>query len=266
MLILPAIDLRGGRVVRLLQGRFDAETAYGDDPAAQARAFAQAGARWLHVVDLDGARDGAARQTAAIAALAEVPGLRVQAGGGVRTAGDVEALLGAGVARVVVGSLAAYRPDLVRAWLARFGAERLTVALDVELVAGEPVVLVRGWQERAGVTLWEALDALGPEVAHLLVTDVATDGAMTGPNLDLARAVMARRPGAAFQASGGVARLDDIARLRAAGVPAVIVGRALYEGAFALADALALAEGRAPAGPDAPATGATGATQAEAGG
>jgi phosphoribosylformimino-5-aminoimidazole carboxamide ribotide isomerase len=262
MLILPAIDLRGGRVVRLLRGRFDAETAYGDDPAAQARAFAQAGARWLHVVDLDGARDGAARQTAAIAALAGVAGLRVQAGGGVRSVADVEALLGAGVARVVVGSLAAYRPDLVRSWLARFGPERLTVALDVELVGGEPIVLARGWQERSGVTLWEALDALGPEVAHLLVTDVATDGTMTEPNLELARAVMARRPGAAFQASGGVARLADIARLRAAGVPAVIIGRALYEGAFVLADALAVAEGRLPAGPEDPAApaAATGAS------
>ncbi len=243
MLILPAIDLRGGRVVRLLRGRFDAETAYGDDPLAQAGAFAAAGARWLHVVDLDGARDGAARQTAAIAALAEVAGLRVQAGGGVRGVADVETLLGAGVARVVVGSLAAYRPELVRDWITGFGAERITVALDIELVGGEPIVLARGWQERAGVTLWEALDALGPDVAHLLVTDVATDGAMTGPNLDLARSVMARRPDVVFQASGGVASLADIAALRAAGVPAAIVGRALYEGAFTLAEALAVANG-----------------------
>jgi phosphoribosylformimino-5-aminoimidazole carboxamide ribotide isomerase len=244
MLILPAIDLVGGRVVRLLRGRFDAQTAYGDDPVAQARSFADAGARWLHVVDLDGAKDGAARQTAAIAALASVPGLKVQAGGGVRAAEDVTALLAAGVARVVVGSLAAYRPDLVRAWLDRFGADRVTVALDVELDGDMPIVLARGWQERAGVTLWEALDALGEGVAHLLVTDVATDGAMTGPNLDLARAVMARRPGAAFQASGGVARLSDLAALRAAGVPAAIVGRALYEGAFTLAAALDVAAGR----------------------
>ena len=247
MLILPAIDLIGGRVVRLLRGRFDAETAYGDDPVAQAGAFARAGARWLHVVDLDGARDGAARQTAAIAALAEVAGLRIQAGGGVRSAADVEMLLGAGVARVVVGSLAAYQPALLREWIGRFGADRITVALDAEVDGGLPIVLARGWQERAGVTLWEALDALGPDVAHLLVTDVATDGAMTGPNLELAREVMARRPAIAFQASGGVATLADIAALRSAGVPAAIVGRALYEGAFTLADALAVAEGRSAA-------------------
>jgi phosphoribosylformimino-5-aminoimidazole carboxamide ribotide isomerase len=247
VLILPAIDLIGGRVVRLLRGRFDAETAYGDDPLAQARAFAQAGARWLHVVDLDGARDGAARQTEAIATLADVAGLRLQAGGGVRTTADVETLLDAGVARVVVGSLSAYRPDLVRAWLDHFGPDRITVALDVEFDGDLPIVLARGWQERAGVTLWEALAALGPRLAHLLVTDVSTDGAMSGPNLALARRVMAERPDLAFQASGGVASLADIAALRGAGVPATIVGRALYEGAFTLPDALAVAAGRVPA-------------------
>jgi phosphoribosylformimino-5-aminoimidazole carboxamide ribotide isomerase len=245
VLILPAIDLIGGRVVRLLRGRFDAETAYGDDPQAQACAFVSQGAQWIHVVDLDGARDGGARQTAMIGALAGLA--RVQAGGGVRTTGDVETLLDAGVARVVVGSLSAYRPDLVRAWLDQFGPDRITVALDVEFDGDLPIVLARGWQERAGVTLWEALAALGPRLAHLLVTDVSTDGAMSGPNLALARRVMAERPDLAFQASGGVASLADIAALRGAGVPATIVGRALYEGAFTLPDALAVAAGRVPA-------------------
>jgi phosphoribosylformimino-5-aminoimidazole carboxamide ribotide isomerase len=238
MLILPAIDLRGGRVVRLLHGRFDTETAYGDNPAAQARAFAAAGAEWIHVVDLDGAKDGALRQTAALASLAAHA--RIQAGGGVRCRADVDALLAAGVRRVVVGSLAASEPGTVSAWLADLGPDRLTLALDVSTAGPEPEVLLRGWTESSGLSLWAALGRYPPgTLRHLLVTDVARDGAMTGPNLQLMQAIRARRPDLQLQASGGVSRLADLTALREAGAAAAIVGRALYEGAFTLQEALA---------------------------
>lgn len=237
MLILPAIDLRGGRVVRLLHGRFDAETHYGDDPLAQARAFVASGAEWLHVVDLDGAKDGAVRQTAMLGALAGVA--RVQAGGGVRSRADVDALLAAGVARVVVGSVAVADPAAVRGWAKELGADRLTIALDVNCAGTDPLVLTRGWQDRSGVTLWEALDLLGEAARHVLVTDVARDGAMAGPNLALMAGIARHWPGVALQASGGMSSLDDLRALKQRGAAAAIVGRALYEGAFTLEEALA---------------------------
>lgn len=238
MLILPAIDLRGGRVVRLLHGRFDAETHYGDDPAAQARAFAAAGAQWIHVVDLDGAKDGAMRQSAALGALAQVA--QVQAGGGVRSRADVEQLLASGVARVVVGSVAVADPAEVRRWLADFGPERLTLAFDVSTADGDPQVMIRGWTRGSGVSLWDALDAYPPgQFRHLLVTDVARDGAMAGPNLALIAEIVRRRPDLALQASGGVRSAADLATLGTAGAAAAIVGRAIYEGAIDLAQVLA---------------------------
>jgi len=237
MLILPAIDLRGGRVVRLLHGRFDAETHYGDDPVAQAQAFVASGAQWIHAVDLDGAKDGAVRQTATLKGLAGVA--NVQAGGGVRTRADVDALLDAGVARVVIGSVAVSDPARVRDWAADLGADRLTIALDVNCAGADPMVLTRGWQEGSGVTLWEALGSLGEAAKNLLVTDVARDGAMAGPNVGLMAGIARRWPGVALQASGGVATLDDLRALREAGAAAAIVGRALYEGAFTLEEALA---------------------------
>jgi len=236
VLILPAIDIRQGRVVRLLHGRFDAETEYGDDPVAQARAFADGGAEWVHVVDLDGAKEGAVRQTETIAALAGVA--RVQAGGGVRTRGDVDVLLAAGVARVVVGSVAVADPATIHEWAGVFGTERLTVALDVTTAGGEPSVLARGWQSDSGVSLWAALEALGVSVRHVLVTDVARDGAMSGPNLPLIAEIRRRRPDLALQASGGVGSLADLRALAALGATGAIVGRALYEGAFTLSEAL----------------------------
>lgn len=243
MLILPAIDVRGGRVVRLVQGDFARETAFGDDPVRQARAFAASGATWVHVVDLDGAKAGAMAQAPMLGAMAvsvAEAGTRVQAGGGVRTRADVAALLTAGVARVVVGSVAVAEPARVREWADEFGGERLAVALDVALGdEPDPVVMVRGWQESGGVSLWAALAGLMGSVRHVLVTDVSRDGAMGGPNLALIAGITRRWPGVALQASGGVATLDDLVALRGTGADAAIVGRALYEGAFTLEEALA---------------------------
>jgi len=243
MIIYPAIDLRGGRVVRLTEGRFDQEKAYGDDPVATARGFAADGATWLHVVDLDGAKDPARRQTALVERLARESGLRVQTGGGLRDEAQVAALLEAGVARVILGSLAVRQPATIRAWLARFGPDRLVLAPDVRLDAADtPRVAAAGWQESTGVALDDLLAGFLPSgLAHILCTDISRDGKLTGPNTGLYADLVRRYPGLQVQASGGVASLADLSALRATGAAGAIVGRALYEKKFTLPEALGAA-------------------------
>jgi phosphoribosylformimino-5-aminoimidazole carboxamide ribotide isomerase len=240
MLILPAIDLQNGRCVRLLRGDFDAATRYGD-PFDQVRAFADAGAAWVHIVDLDGAKAGAPVQHDLIAGLAKATSLRVQCGGGVRDRNRIEALLNAGAARVVVGSAAVQRPVEVRAWIREFGVERVCVALDVRAAPQGWEIAVHGWAKDAGKSLASALDDFPPgALKHVLVTDISRDGALAGPNIDLMQRLLALRRDLDFQASGGVSSIDDLSRLKTAGAPAVIVGRALYENRFSLEAALAL--------------------------
>lgn len=239
MLIYPAIDLIGGRCVRLKHGCFDDVTEYGE-PFAQARAFAEAGATWVHVVDLDGARAGAPAQHELIGAIARESGLRVQSGGGVRERAHVEALLEAGVARVVVGSAAVKRPADVRAWVEALGAERVCCAFDVRAVANGYEAAVDGWAKGSGRMLGDVL-AQYPEGAlrHALVTDISRDGVLTGPNVALMAGLASQRPDVLIQASGGVATLEDLKALRATGAAGAIIGRALYERRFTLEDALA---------------------------
>ena len=240
MLIIPAVDLKDGVCVRLMQGRFDDVTRYGD-PFAQLRAFEVAGATWVHIVDLDGARLGRPAQHELIARLASETSLRVQCGGGVRSRAHVEALLEAGVARVVIGSAAVSNAADVRTWIDSFGVDRLCVALDVRREANDWRVAIQGWAVGSGVTLSEALAAYPPgDLSHVLVTDVSRDGALSGPNAELMRDIRRQRPDLQLQASGGVSNLDDLSLLRATGASAAIVGRALYEGHFALEDALAI--------------------------
>ncbi len=241
MIIYPAIDLRGGRVVRLTEGRFDQETSYGDDPIAVAQGFAAAGAKWLHVVDLDGAKDPAKRQTALVERLARESGLRVQTGGGIRDESQIAALLDAGVARVIIGSLAARNPALVRGWITKFGAERIVLAPDVRLDdAGIPRVAAAGWQESTGVALDEMLAGyLSSGLIHILCTDISRDGRLAGPNTTLYSTLVQRFSSLQIQASGGVASLDDLRALQATGAAGAIVGRALYEKKFTLKEALA---------------------------
>lgn len=239
MLIYPAIDLRGGACVRLYQGRFDAVTLYDDDPRARLEAFAAAGAEWVHVVDLDGAEAGAPRQHVLIGELARATGLRIQAGGGVRAGDDVARLLDAGAERVVVGSTAVRDPQAAADWLEVFGREAVTVALDVRVGADGPEAVTHGWTEGSGVSLWTALERLRfGRLTHLLVTDVAKDGALAGPNLELVSEIVRRRPDLKLQASGGVRGLADLAALRGAGAAGAIVGKAIYEGLFQLEEAL----------------------------
>ncbi|MEZ5272269.1 MAG: 1-(5-phosphoribosyl)-5-[(5-phosphoribosylamino)methylideneamino]imidazole-4-carboxamide isomerase [Ilumatobacteraceae bacterium] len=230
--LYPAIDLRDGKVVRLLQGDYDAQTTYGDDPVAVACGFADAGATWIHVVDLDAARSGSPVNRPVVAAIAAaVAGrARVQTGGGVRTIGDAQSLADAGVARVVMGSAAVADPSLVEA-----ASKVVPVAVGLDHRAGE--VAVHGWTEGSGVQL---ADALGwfPTAAAFVITDIARDGMLAGPDIDgLAEA--GRATAIPVIASGGVSSLADIVALKAVpGVDGVITGKALYEGRFTVAEAL----------------------------
>jgi phosphoribosylformimino-5-aminoimidazole carboxamide ribotide isomerase len=231
MLLIPAIDLRNGRCVRLFQGDFRAETRYEHEPYELLLRYRGLGATWLHVVDLDGAKDGVLANRSVIVALASQRGVRVQVGGGVRSAAVIDDLLRNGVERVVVGSAAIERPEEVAGWFARFGADRICLALDVRMdCGGEPRVRTRGWLEGTAVSLWEAISRFpGGTVKHVLCTDIERDGAMSGPNLDLYRTAMSRFPRLSWQASGGVRNATDLAALARIGVAAAVSGKALLE-------------------------------------
>ncbi|HET7371276.1 MAG TPA: 1-(5-phosphoribosyl)-5-[(5-phosphoribosylamino)methylideneamino] imidazole-4-carboxamide isomerase [Gammaproteobacteria bacterium] len=236
--VMPAIDLCEGRVVRLYQGDYTRKTAFAWSPLALAREYAAAGAAWLHVVDLDGARGGSLRHCRLLAAIADC-GLKLQAGGGVRNEHDLEYLLGAGVERVVVGSLAVRDPQRVCQWVQQYGAERLTVALDTRWRNGRWHLPSAGWTQEEAATL----DDLAPRYAdvgvrHLLCTDIDRDGTLQGLNLHLYAHLRRIAPTAAVQASGGIHHLADIRVARESGAAGVVLGRALLERRFALADAL----------------------------
>jgi phosphoribosylformimino-5-aminoimidazole carboxamide ribotide isomerase len=230
--LYPAIDLRGGKVVRLVQGDYDRQTTYDDDPVRTAVEFAEQGAIWIHVVDLDAAKTGEAHDRDVIAAIAAAVRGRaqVQSGGGVRTMADVESLAGAGVARVVMGSAALANPALVAV-----AAAVLPVAVGLDHRDG--VLAVHGWTESSGVPLLEALGWF-PSASAFVITDIGRDGMLEGPDLDGLTAAAARAA-APVVASGGVSTLDDVAACAAIpGVGGVITGRALYEGRFTVAEAV----------------------------
>lgn len=233
MRLIPAIDLRDGRCVRLLQGRFDAETVYASDPLEVLDRYLGLGATAIHVVDLDGARVGSQANRTAIARLADhAPPGTMQVGGGVRARAVVEELLSLGVARVVVGSVAVTEPDEVAGWLRDPGAEHVVLAFDVRIdEGGTPRLATHGWERQTQTSLWDAVERYLPAgLLHVLCTDVARDGAMSGPNLALYAEAVRRFPGIDWQASGGVSRAADLHALAATGVAAVISGRALLEG------------------------------------
>ncbi|MGB8860691.1 MAG: HisA/HisF-related TIM barrel protein [Ilumatobacteraceae bacterium] len=230
--LYPAIDLRDGKVVRLRQGDYDDQTTYGDDPVAVAESFAHAGARWIHVVDLDAARSGSPVNRPVVAAIARAVAGRaqVQTGGGVRTVGDALSLADAGVARVVMGSAAVAEPRLVAE-----ASSVIAVAVGLDHRDGE--VAVHGWTEGSGVQL---IDALGwfPTAAVFVITDIARDGMLGGPDVEGLGAAAAATD-IPIIASGGVATLADIAALKSVrGLAGVISGKAIYEGRFSVAEAL----------------------------
>ena len=239
MIIYPAIDLKDGFAVRLMHGDFDKVTRYDDNPASRLAAFAAEGAEWVHIVDLDGAKAGGARQYELVGEMAKSVDVKIQCGGGVRSEEDIKRLLDAGVNRVVIGSLAVTDSDQVLAWLDQFGPEAITLALDVKYEEDMPVPALKGWTQSAGVDLWTVLERYPSDLLrHVLMTDVSRDGALTGANLDLLSEALKRRPELKIQASGGVATLDDLTGAKAIGCDGAITGRAIYEGKFTVAEAI----------------------------
>jgi phosphoribosylformimino-5-aminoimidazole carboxamide ribotide isomerase len=241
MILYPAIDLRRGCCVRLEKGEAERETVYPTDPREVAAGYAAGGARWIHVVDLDAAfGDGSNRRL--VCELAAATPLRVQVGGGLRSAADIADVLDGGAARAVIGTAAVENPALVREAVREWGAARIAVGIDAR--GRRPAV--RGWQQESGADLFDLAAALADAgVRTLVYTDIERDGMFSGPNLETS-VELAERSGLEVIVSGGVGSLDDVrnvadAASRAAGIDGVIVGKALYEGRLRLEDALALA-------------------------
>lgn len=232
MRLIPAIDLKSGRCVRLYQGDFNAETQYPVDPLELAQRYRQLGTDWLHVVDLDGAKDGIRVNGAIIEQLAQLDGLRLQAGGGLRDAGALARMFDAGVSRVVIGSAAVTHPNEVAAWFTQFGAARMTLAFDIRFdEQAVPRLATHGWRTQSQLALWDAVDQFTARgLVHVLCTDVSRDGALNGPNLDLYAEALQRFPAIEWQASGGIRDGIDLQALADIGVHAAISGKALLEG------------------------------------
>ena len=234
MELFPAIDLRGGRVVRLTQGDYARMTVYDDDPCAQARRFRAAGARCLHVVDLDGARDGTLANFYTIAALARQGGLYIEVGGGIRDEARIDRYLSLGVSRCILGTAAVRDFDFTARMIARYGR-----AIAVGVDARDGRVAVAGWEQTSaldGIEFCRRLQAAG--CAAVIYTDIARDGAMQGTNLPLYRRLAAEVPGLPVTASGGISALDELRQLRAIGMAAAILGKSLYTGAIDLQQAI----------------------------
>lgn len=242
MIIYPAIDIKGGRCVRLTQGRADQETVYAENPAEVAAEFKAAGSAWVHVVDLDGAFAGEPANLAAVQAILAV-GMKVQLGGGLRTRAAVERVLAAGVSRAVIGTRAAESEAFVGELVAAYG-DRIAVGID----AKDGKVAVKGWVDTTGlgvIAFAQRMAALG--VGTLIYTDIGTDGMLTGPNFSAQEAMLQAVP-ARVIASGGVSRREDVVKLaelsrRYANLDGVIVGKALYEGRVQLPDLLTITRG-----------------------
>ena len=233
MILIPSIDLRAGRCVRLLKGNFDQETRYDLEPHELLQRYRALGASWLHVVDLDGAKDGRLANRSVIVRLASQKALHIQVGGGVRSKAVVDDLLRNGIDRVIVGSAAVEKPAEVQAWLKQYGSEKIGLAFDIRHVDAVPRVLTRGWTRESKLTLWDAIESYLPHgLLHVLCTDADLDGAMQGPATDLYREFTRRYPQLQLQASGGVRSAADLHTLAGVGSAAAISGKALLEEAI----------------------------------
>ncbi len=238
MRIIPAIDLKNGTCVRLFKGDFDRVTEYSSNPVDIGKRFSALRVEDLHIVDLDGARTGAQQNHMIVSEIALATGLDVQLGGGIRTRNDVAKWLSNGVTRCVIGSVAIREPATAVKWIGEFGCDAIVLALDVKLDNdGTPMLTTQGWIEDTETTLWDCLDRYDDAgIRHVLCTDVARDGAMTGPNLPLYVDILQRYPTLQLQASGGVRDIDDLELLREIGAPAAITGRALLDGTITEAE------------------------------
>jgi phosphoribosylformimino-5-aminoimidazole carboxamide ribotide isomerase len=239
MVIYPAIDLRNNKCIRLYQGNYQRETIYNTDPFAVAKSFASEGANWLHIVDLDGARDTGQSQMPFIFELIKFAGIKVQVGGGIRTKQQIKDLLEQGAARVIIGSMAVKDRNEVTSWFKYFGAERLVLALDVIVNSEQPMVATNAWQDTSEYSLYDLIDyyqAFG--LTHLLCTNILLDGTLSGPDYALYDLLLKKYPFLILQASGGVQSISDIVNLRERQLGGAIIGRALYEKKFTLSEVL----------------------------
>lgn len=240
-MMIPAIDLIDGQVVRLFQGDYQQKTNYEYTPKDRQQAYANAGATVMHFVDLDGAKDSTKRQLETLKTVVNHPTMIIQVGGGVRCEDDVKQLLALGANRVVIGSLAIKQPELVTEWISTYGSEKIVLALDIKIDAqGNKTLPTHGWIEDSGVTLEDLLAQYQDAgIKHVLCTDISKDGTLTGTNVDLYTELCAKYPTIDWQASGGIGSLDDIKALIPTGVSGVILGRSLLEGKFTLEEAIA---------------------------
>ncbi len=235
--IYPAIDLRGGKCVRLFQGDYGQETVYGDSPVEMAKKFAEAGAEWLHMVDLDGAKAGHRINDESVIGAAKL-GLKVQVGGGIRTAEDIRYYLDNGVSRVIIGSLAIREPELVVSFIKEFGADRIVIGID----AKDGLAATEGWTETSVQPAAEvARFFVSKGARHFIYTDIATDGTLAGPNIEANKQLL-EDASAEVIVSGGIGTIEDVRNVKAAAenssVGGVIIGKALYEERFTLEEAL----------------------------
>lgn len=239
-MIIPAIDLINGKVVRLFQGDYGQKTEYTYSPQERFDLYVSEGAQQLHLVDLDGAKDPAKRQLAVIADLIRNTPVPVQIGGGIRSEKDVADLLDIGASRVVIGSTAVKDPDLVGSWMNKYGSERFVLALDVNIVNGQRLIAVAGWQRDSGITIESLIERYRQyNLRHVLCTDISRDGTLKGSNNELYRYLVDNFSDITFQASGGIGSLEDLRTLRTSGVQSIIIGRSLLEGKFTVKEALA---------------------------
>ena len=227
MRLIPAIDIIGGQCVRLTKGDYDQKTVYSDSPAKVAQGFEQMGFKRLHVVDLDGAKSKHIVNSAVLSEITKTTNLIVDFGGGIKTDADIEAAFAAGASMVTVGSIAVSQPDLFLGWLEKYGAERLILGADVR----QGMISINGWKEDSSEALLPFLRKyIDAGVRHVLCTEISKDGTLSGPAIDLYREVMQAYPDCQLIASGGVSSIEDIRALDAAGIPAVVFGKAIYEG------------------------------------
>ncbi len=238
-IIIPALDLIDGQVVRLYQGDYQQSTTYTNDPVAKFKEYTDDGATYLHLVDLTGAKNPADRQLDLIKAIVESTPCPIQVGGGIRSEQDVSDLLRLGVARVVVGSMAVKEAETVKGWFDKFGADNIVLALDVNIQDSQNLVAVSGWQETSDITLESVVhEYQSVGLIHVLCTDISKDGTLQGSNVALYQHLSREFPTLKIQASGGIGGLSDIIALKDSGVYGVIVGRALLEGKFDVRQAM----------------------------
>lgn len=237
MKIIPAIDLYQGDVVRLTQGDYTVKTTYSLDAKQLINDYQQAGFSRVHVVDLSGAEQGMMLQETMIKQMCDNAMIKLQVGGGIRSAAQLDRLFEAGVDRVVVGSLAVQNTSLVQQWLTEYGADRIVIALDIVMENSIPIVMTQGWQKNSQISVSELLACYPPfTIKNVLCTDIQRDGLLSGPSIALYQELLQTFPDINWIASGGVASINDLSALNRIGMQEVIVGKALYEQRLTLAE------------------------------